>query len=167
MPAALAGLRICDLSGQLAGAGATRTLAAFGAEVIRIEDPVRKGKWDLLRGVPPFKALASISARASISAQACSTSSRASRCARSGRRREAPTERLMPRITRHNLLFSAMSPLSLVERAPSAHRPKRLQAFVPSSWRPHDAPICQKRVFHRECPPAGATSCCPTPGATL
>lgn len=52
---ALAGLRICDLSGQLAGAGATRTLAAFGAEVIRIEDPVRKGKWDLLRGVPPFK----------------------------------------------------------------------------------------------------------------
>ena len=52
---ALAGLRICDLSGQLAGAGATRTLAAFGAEVIRIEDPVRKGKWDLLRGVPPFR----------------------------------------------------------------------------------------------------------------
>jgi len=52
---ALAGLRICDLSGQLAGAGATRTLAAFGAEVIRIEDPVRKGRWDLLRGVPPFK----------------------------------------------------------------------------------------------------------------
>ncbi len=52
---ALSGLRICDLSGQLAGAGATRTLAAFGAEVIRVEDPVRRGTWDLLRGIPPFK----------------------------------------------------------------------------------------------------------------
>ncbi len=52
---ALTGLRICDLSGQLAGAGATRTLAAFGAQVIRIEDPVRQGRWDLLRGIPPFK----------------------------------------------------------------------------------------------------------------
>jgi benzylsuccinate CoA-transferase BbsF subunit len=51
---ALSGLRICDLSGQLAGAGATRTLAAFGAEVIRIEDPIRQGRWDLLRGIPPF-----------------------------------------------------------------------------------------------------------------
>jgi crotonobetainyl-CoA:carnitine CoA-transferase CaiB-like acyl-CoA transferase len=50
----LDGIRICDLSGQLAGAGATRTLAAFGAEVIRVEDPVRQGKWDLLRGGPPF-----------------------------------------------------------------------------------------------------------------
>jgi benzylsuccinate CoA-transferase BbsF subunit len=52
---ALAHLRICDFTGQLAGAGATRHLAAFGAEVIRIEDPVRKGKWDILRGAPPFK----------------------------------------------------------------------------------------------------------------
>lgn len=52
---ALAGLRVCDLSGQLAGAGATRTLAAFGAEVIRVEDPVREGRWDILRGVPPFR----------------------------------------------------------------------------------------------------------------
>lgn len=51
---ALEGIRICDLSGQLAGAGATRTLAAFGAEVIRVEDPVRKGRWDLLRGIGPF-----------------------------------------------------------------------------------------------------------------
>ena len=51
---ALKGLRVCDLSGQLAGAGSTRTLAAFGAEVIRIEDPVRQGRWDLLRGIPPF-----------------------------------------------------------------------------------------------------------------
>jgi benzylsuccinate CoA-transferase BbsF subunit len=51
---ALQGVRVCDLSGQLAGAGATRTLAAFGAEVIRVEDPVRKGRWDILRGVPPF-----------------------------------------------------------------------------------------------------------------
>ena len=37
---ALGHIRICDLSGQLAGAGATRVLAAFGAQVIRIEDPV-------------------------------------------------------------------------------------------------------------------------------
>ena len=53
--AALAHVRICDFTGQLAGAGATRHLGAFGAEVIRIEDPVRKGKWDILRGSPPFK----------------------------------------------------------------------------------------------------------------
>lgn len=51
---ALAGIRICDLSGQLAGAGATRLLAALGAQVIRIEDPVRQGRWDLLRGLEPF-----------------------------------------------------------------------------------------------------------------
>ena len=51
---ALAHLRICDFSGQLAGAGATRILAAFGAQVIRIEDPVQRGRWDILRGVPPF-----------------------------------------------------------------------------------------------------------------
>ena len=53
--AALSHLRICDFTGQLAGAGATRHLGAFGAEVIRVEDPVRKGKWDILRGAPPFK----------------------------------------------------------------------------------------------------------------
>ena len=52
--AALAGLRICDFCGQLAGAGATKWLAAFGAEVIRIEDPVRQGRWDILRGVGPY-----------------------------------------------------------------------------------------------------------------
>lgn len=52
---ALAGYRICDFTGQLAGAGATRWLASFGAEVIRIEDPVKKGSWDILRGSPPFK----------------------------------------------------------------------------------------------------------------
>jgi len=51
---ALAGIRICDLTGQLAGAGATRLLSALGAQVIRIEDPVRKGRWDLLRGMEPF-----------------------------------------------------------------------------------------------------------------
>jgi len=51
---ALAGIRICDLTGQLAGAGATRVLAALGAQVIRIEDPVRQGRWDLLRGLEPF-----------------------------------------------------------------------------------------------------------------
>ena len=51
---ALAGYRICDFTGQLAGAGATKWLAAFGAEVIRIEDPVLRGRWDILRSMPPF-----------------------------------------------------------------------------------------------------------------
>ncbi len=51
---ALSDFRICDLTGQLAGAGATRLLAALGAQVIRIEDPVRQGRWDLLRGLEPF-----------------------------------------------------------------------------------------------------------------
>ena len=51
---ALASFRICDFTGQLAGAGATKWLASFGAEVIRIEDPVRQGRWDILRGTPPF-----------------------------------------------------------------------------------------------------------------
>ena len=54
MTPALGSFRICDFTGQLAGAGATRWLAAFGAEVIRIEDPVREGRWDILRGTPPF-----------------------------------------------------------------------------------------------------------------
>lgn len=53
-PGALDGLRICDLSGQLAGAGATRILAAFGAQVIRVEDPVRKGMWDIVRQIGPW-----------------------------------------------------------------------------------------------------------------
>jgi benzylsuccinate CoA-transferase BbsF subunit len=52
---ALSHIRICDFTGQLAGAGATRWLAAFGAQVIRIEDPVRQGKWDILRGSEPHK----------------------------------------------------------------------------------------------------------------
>src|SRR4051794_2855136 len=51
---ALSHVRICDFTGQLAGAGATRTLAAFGAQVIRIEDPVAQGRWDILRGVGPY-----------------------------------------------------------------------------------------------------------------
>ncbi len=51
---ALSGIRVCDFTGQLAGAGATRLLAAFGAEIIRIEDPVREGRWDILRGIEPF-----------------------------------------------------------------------------------------------------------------
>jgi benzylsuccinate CoA-transferase BbsF subunit len=50
----LSGIRVCDLSGQLAGAGATRTLAAFGAQVIRVEDPRRQGRWDIMRGSPPY-----------------------------------------------------------------------------------------------------------------
>ncbi len=55
MDKALADFRICDFTGQLAGAGATKWLSAFGAEVIRIEDPVRQGRWDILRGMQPFK----------------------------------------------------------------------------------------------------------------
>jgi crotonobetainyl-CoA:carnitine CoA-transferase CaiB-like acyl-CoA transferase len=51
---ALGRFRICDFTGQLAGAGATKWLAAFGAEVIRIEDPVKQGTWDILRMMPPF-----------------------------------------------------------------------------------------------------------------
>jgi crotonobetainyl-CoA:carnitine CoA-transferase CaiB-like acyl-CoA transferase len=47
-------VRICDLTGQLAGAGATRLLAALGAEVIRVEDPSNDGAWDLLRVAGPF-----------------------------------------------------------------------------------------------------------------
>lgn len=54
MTDALSHLRVCDLSGQLAGAGATKILAAFGAEVIRVEDPATQGLWDALRGVGPF-----------------------------------------------------------------------------------------------------------------
>lgn len=54
MNKALSSFRICDFTGQLAGAGATKWLASFGAEVIRIEDPVREGRWDILRGTPPF-----------------------------------------------------------------------------------------------------------------
>lgn len=54
MTGALSHLRVCDLSGQLAGAGATKILAAFGAEVIRVEDPVTRGLWDALRGVGPY-----------------------------------------------------------------------------------------------------------------
>lgn len=51
---ALAHLRVCDFTGQLAGAGATRFLAAFGAQVIRIEDPTNQGRWDILRGGAPY-----------------------------------------------------------------------------------------------------------------
>ena len=50
----LSHIRICDLSGQLAGAGATRLLAAFGAQVIRVEDPVTQGLWDIVRQLPPY-----------------------------------------------------------------------------------------------------------------
>lgn len=53
-PGALGRFRICDFTGQLAGAGATKWLAAFGAEVIRIEDPVTHGLWDILRPMGPF-----------------------------------------------------------------------------------------------------------------
>ena len=51
---ALSHLRICDFTGLLAGAGATKFLSAFGAQVIRIEDPAAQGRWDILRGGPPY-----------------------------------------------------------------------------------------------------------------
>lgn len=51
---ALGHIRICDLTGQLAGAGATKVLSALGAQIVRVEDPVRQGRWDILRGAPPF-----------------------------------------------------------------------------------------------------------------
>ncbi|MGE0387210.1 MAG: CaiB/BaiF CoA transferase family protein [Gammaproteobacteria bacterium] len=51
---ALSRYRICDFSGILAGAGATKWLAAFGADVIRIEDPVRQGMWDIMRAFGPY-----------------------------------------------------------------------------------------------------------------
>ncbi|OJZ76143.1 carnitine dehydratase [Mycobacterium paraffinicum] len=54
MSAGLSHVRVCDLSGQLAGAGATKILAAFGAQVIRVEDPLTHGLWDILRGAGPF-----------------------------------------------------------------------------------------------------------------
>ena len=48
---ALSHITICDLTGLLAGAGATRFLAAFGARIIRVEQPVHeKHRWDFLRG---------------------------------------------------------------------------------------------------------------------
>jgi len=54
MSVGLSHVRVCDLSGQLAGAGATKILAAFGAQVIRVEDPLTYGLWDILRGAGPF-----------------------------------------------------------------------------------------------------------------
>ena len=51
---ALSHIRVCDFTGQLAGAGATRILAVYGAQVIRIEDRVNEGHWDVLRGGAPY-----------------------------------------------------------------------------------------------------------------
>ena len=51
---ALSKVRICDFTGQLAGAGATRILATFGAQVIRVEDRLRQGQWDIFRGSGPW-----------------------------------------------------------------------------------------------------------------
>ena len=51
---ALSHIRVCDFTGQLAGAGATRIMAIFGAQVIRIEDRVLQGHWDVLRGGAPY-----------------------------------------------------------------------------------------------------------------
>ena len=79
MGEALGHIRICDFTGQLAGAGATKFLAAFGAQVIRIEDPVNRGRWDILRGAPPFvdeRRGASSSAPASTTTTSRSSASR-------------------------------------------------------------------------------------------
>jgi crotonobetainyl-CoA:carnitine CoA-transferase CaiB-like acyl-CoA transferase len=54
VPGALDRIRIVDFGGVLAGAGATRIFAAFGAQVIRVENPANDGAWDALRGAPPF-----------------------------------------------------------------------------------------------------------------
>ncbi len=51
---ALSKVRICDFTGQLAGAGATKILAMFGAQVIRVEDRLRQGQWDIFRGNGPW-----------------------------------------------------------------------------------------------------------------
>jgi crotonobetainyl-CoA:carnitine CoA-transferase CaiB-like acyl-CoA transferase len=51
---ALGHVRVCDFGGQLAGAGATKILAMFGAEVIRVEDPTTHGTWDMMRVVGPY-----------------------------------------------------------------------------------------------------------------
>ena len=51
---ALSRIRICDFTGQLAGAGATKVLAMFGAQVIRVEDRLRQGQWDIFRGNGPW-----------------------------------------------------------------------------------------------------------------
>jgi len=51
---ALSHVRVCDFGGQLAGAGATKLLAMFGAEVIRVEDPATQGRWDMMRVVGPY-----------------------------------------------------------------------------------------------------------------
>ena len=51
---ALSSLRICDFTGQLAGAGATRILSIFGAQVVRIEDILTQGGWDIFRGTGPW-----------------------------------------------------------------------------------------------------------------
>jgi benzylsuccinate CoA-transferase BbsF subunit len=51
---ALEHVRVCDFGGQLAGAGATKLLAMFGAEVIRVEDPTTQGRWDMMRVVGPY-----------------------------------------------------------------------------------------------------------------
>ena len=51
---ALSRIRICDFTGQLAGAGASRILAVFGAQVIRIEDSLTQGGWDIFRGSGPW-----------------------------------------------------------------------------------------------------------------
>ena len=50
MTSALAGIRIIDLSQHVPGAYATRFLAGFGAEVIKVEPPTG----DALRHEPPF-----------------------------------------------------------------------------------------------------------------
>ena len=50
----LAGVRVVDMTTAWAGPMTGRILAVLGAEVIHIEDPVREGRWDILRGIGPY-----------------------------------------------------------------------------------------------------------------
>ena len=72
-------IRICDFTGQLAGAG-DRVLAAFGAQVIRVEDPVRPGPLGHLAGIGALRRRAP---RASTSAAGSTTTTSRSSASRS------------------------------------------------------------------------------------
>ena len=51
MPAALEGVRVVDLTHQIAGPYCTKLFADYGADVLKIERP---GSGDPTRSLPPF-----------------------------------------------------------------------------------------------------------------